>query len=96
MKLILTLTLAKMISDAIIRIFVKTISMKTAEIIKEIQNLPVTQRIYVVEKTIHSIRKQEEKTQMAKAADTLKDDYETDRELTMFTNLDYENFYETR
>lgn len=70
--------------------------MKTAEIIKEIQNLPVTQRIYVVEKTIHSIRKQEEKTQMVKAADTLKYDYETDRELTMFTNLDFENFYETR
>jgi len=42
------------------------------------------------------MRKQEEEDQMKKAADVLYEDYLTDKELTAFTNLDFENFYETR
>jgi hypothetical protein len=30
------------------------------------------------------------------AADDLSEDYPSDKELTAFTNLDFENFYETR
>lgn len=60
--------------------------MRTNEIIKEIQRLPISQRIYVVEKTIHSIRSQEDKNAMKKAADALYADYKTDNELTAFTN----------
>ncbi|MEX0982017.1 MAG: hypothetical protein WD577_06015 [Bacteroidales bacterium] len=70
--------------------------MRTNEIIKEIQRLPISKRIYVVEKTIHSIRTQEDKNVMKKAADTLYADYKTDTELTAFTNLDYVDFYETK
>ena len=70
--------------------------MTTAEIIKEIQNLSIQQRIYILEKTIHSIRQQEETHQMRKAAEKLYFDYKSDKELTMFTTLDFENFYETR
>ena len=70
--------------------------MRTNEIIKEIQRLPVQKRIYVIEKTIHSMRKQEDTNQMKKAADTLYSDYKSDKELTAFTNLDFENFYEAR
>jgi hypothetical protein len=33
---------------------------------------------------------------MKKAADALVSDYLTDTELTVFTNLDFENFYEAR
>lgn len=33
---------------------------------------------------------------MKKAADTLYTDYKSDKELTAFTNLDFEDFYETR
>ena len=70
--------------------------MKTKELIKEIQKLPVRKRIYVIERSMHLIRKQEERDQMKKAADKLHGDYLTDKELTAFTNLDFENFYETR
>lgn len=70
--------------------------MRTNEIIKEIQPLPISKRIYVLEKTIHSLRRQEEKSQMEKAADLLLDDYQSYPELTIFTNLEFDNFYETK
>ena len=55
--------------------------MKTYDIIKEIQRLPVSKRIYVIEKTIHSIRIQEDKNKIKKAVDLLSADYESDDEL---------------
>jgi hypothetical protein len=70
--------------------------MKTNDIIKEIQRMPISKRIYVVEKTIHSIRTQEDKNMMKKAADSLYADYKMDNELTTFTNLDFVDFYEAK
>jgi hypothetical protein len=70
--------------------------MRTLELIKEIQRLSVQKRIYVIEKTIRSIRKQENTNQMSKAANSLLSDYKTDTELTAFTNLDYDDFYEAK
>ncbi|MBI9036649.1 MAG: hypothetical protein JEY97_00830 [Bacteroidales bacterium] len=70
--------------------------MRTNEIIKEIQRLPFQKRIYIIEKTIHSLRKQENINQMEKAVNDLLPDYELNSELTVFTNLDFEDFYETR
>ncbi|MCL6101688.1 MAG: hypothetical protein M1292_04255 [Bacteroidetes bacterium] len=70
--------------------------MRTNELIKEIQRLPVQKRILVVEKTLHSIRQKEDNSRMKKAAELLYADYKTDSELTAFSNLDYEDFYEAR
>lgn len=70
--------------------------MKTKELINEIQKLPVRKRIYVIERSMYLLRKKEEEDQMKKAADELHGEYLTDKELTAFTNLDFENFYETR
>ena len=70
--------------------------MKTNDLIKEIQRLPISKRIYVIEKTIHSIRTLEDKSQIKKAADALYSDYKTDAELTAFTELDFEHFYEAK
>ncbi len=70
--------------------------MKTRELIDEIQKLPMKKRIYVIERTMHIMRKQEEEVQMKKAADSLYHDYLTNAELTVMTNLDFENFYEAR
>ena len=70
--------------------------MKTSELIKEIQRLPISQRIYVVEKAIHSIRQQDEASQMTNAADALLADYLSDNNLTELTNLDFDEFYEAR
>jgi hypothetical protein len=67
--------------------------MKTKELINEIQKLPVRKRIYVIERSMYLMRKQEEEDQMQKAADKLYRDYLTDKELNAFTNLDFENFY---
>ncbi len=70
--------------------------MRTTDLIKEIQRLPMQKRILVIEKTIHSIRKEENTNLLKKAADVLYVNYKTDKELTEFTNLDFENFYEAR
>ena len=73
-----------------------TETMKSEELIKEIQKLPINERIYVIERSMHLIRKQEEEEQMKKAAEALLQDYLADKELTVFTNLDFDNFYEAR
>ena len=70
--------------------------MGTSELIREIRKLPLSKRIYVIEKAIHSIREQEEKKQMEKAVDLLLNDYKDDKELVDFTNLDFEDFYEAK
>ncbi len=70
--------------------------MKTNEIIKEIQSLPVAERMFVIEKTIRSIRTEENKNSMYLAAEALQSDYNSDTELTAFTNIDFEDFYEAK
>jgi len=70
--------------------------MNTNEIIKEIKRLSIPKRIYVIEKTVHSIRKNENLNQMKKAADALSIDYKSNNELTAFSTIDFEDFYETR
>jgi len=69
--------------------------METVTIIHEIQRLPFTKQIYIAEWIIKSIRQRETKSQMEIAAEKLYKDYLNDKELTVFTNLDFENFYET-
>lgn len=70
--------------------------MRTNEIIREIKRLPISKRIYVVEKTIQSIRTQEDRSAMKEAADLLYADYDIDKDLTAFTNLDFVDFYEAK
>lgn len=70
--------------------------MRTSEIIKEIQKLPIPKRFLIVEKTIHSIRTSEDKNLMKKAAEVLYTDYNTDNELTAFSSLDFLDFYEAK
>lgn len=70
--------------------------MRTNEIIKEIIRLPVSKRIYVIEKAIYSIRMQENAKTLKNAANALYPDYKNDIELTAFTNLDFVEFYETK
>ena len=70
--------------------------MRTNELIKEIERLPVQKRMYVIEKTIQSIRKNEIELQMSIAAESLLNEYKTNKQLTAFTDLDLIDFYETR
>jgi hypothetical protein len=70
--------------------------MKTADLLDEIQKLPVSERLYLIERSMQLMRKQEEAKQMESVAEQLYVDYVSDTELTAFTNLDFENFYEAR
>ncbi|MFA5419493.1 MAG: hypothetical protein WC341_13660 [Bacteroidales bacterium] len=70
--------------------------MQTKDLIQEIQRLPLIKRFYVVEETIKSIKKEEMQYQMELAVNELYEDYVNDKELTAFTSLDFENFYETK
>ncbi|MDO8930657.1 MAG: hypothetical protein Q7W54_16920 [Bacteroidota bacterium] len=70
--------------------------MRITELINEIKRLPLQKRIFLIEKTLHSIRQEEEINQMKKAVDLLLKDYKTDSELTAFKDIDYEEFYEAR
>ena len=66
------------------------------KLINEIKRLPLSKRIYVIEQAIHSIREQEEKKRIKRAVDLLLDDYRSDKNLTAFTTLDFEDSYETK
>ena len=69
--------------------------MTTALLVREISKLPLTERLLVVEKTLKSIR-QDKQRGLRQAVDALFPDYQTDPELTAFTGLDAEPFYEAR
>ena len=69
--------------------------MKTVNIIRELDRLPLTDKLFVIERTLKSIRTEKEKS-MKTAVESLYNDYKTDKELTVFTQLDKQPFYETR
>lgn len=69
--------------------------MTTTNIIQELERLPLTEKLFVIERTLKSIRIEKERS-MKIAVDSLYEDYVTDKELTIFTKLDKEPFYETR
>lgn len=70
--------------------------MQTIDLIKEIMRLPLNKRFYIVEETIKSIKKEELQNQMEFAVNELYEDYINDKDLTAFTSIDFENFYETK
>ena len=70
--------------------------METREIIRAIKNLPVSKQMLIVERTLQGIRESETRDEMTIAAESLFQDYLTDKNLTAFTQIDYEGFYETR
>ena len=71
-------------------------TMETREIIRVIRKLPVSKRMLIVERTLKTIRESETRKKMVEAANALLEDYKNDKELTVFTQLDYEAFYEAR
>jgi hypothetical protein len=70
--------------------------METTQIINETGKLPIYQRMIIVEHIIRSIRHTEQDRTLEIAAERLYDDYTNDKELTIFTQLDGEDFYEPR
>lgn len=68
--------------------------MTTEILIKELDKLPLTEKLLVIEKTLKSIRTEKQKS-LKTAVDHLYDEYKNDKELTAFTQLDNEPFYGT-
>ena len=69
--------------------------MSAKEIINNIKRLPFAQRLLVIEKAIKTLHEPND-GQLEKAAKALLKDYKNDKELTVFTSLDFEKFYEAR
>jgi len=69
--------------------------METMEIIHNVKRLPLSQQMFIAERIIHSVR-QKKQPSMKLAVERLYEDYMTDENLTVFTQLDCEDFYETR
>ena len=70
--------------------------MNTVNLLHSILHLPIAERFVVMEQTLKSIKQEEFKDKMETAAAVLYSDYINDKNLTAFTSLDYERFYETR
>lgn len=71
-------------------------SKKVSDILREIEDLPLQDRILVIEKALKSLKKGENKRELRRAARELLEEYKADKDLTAFTDLDMENFYEPR
>ncbi len=67
-------------------------------LLKELRDerLPLDSRIHFLESALRSLRAAERKQLMAKAATALSADYRSDKELTAFTAIDLDTFYEAR
>ena len=70
--------------------------MQTAQLMQEIFKLPLDKKFFVVEQTLKSIKLEEGNRHLVMAAEALYDDYNNAKELTSFTALDFEEFYEAR
>ncbi len=70
--------------------------MGTKEIIREIKKLPLEDKISVIEKTLKSLRTDSIRHPLERASEILYHDYKTDKELTAFTSIDFDKFYEAK
>ena len=70
--------------------------MSTSELLKEIDQLPLNEKLSLLEKAIKDIIKHNYELQMSVAAESLENEYKTNKDLISFSNLDIEDFYETK
>ena len=69
--------------------------MSTKEILQGIKRLPFNERLRLIEKALKTLHESAD-TQLEKASKVLLADYKKDKNLTAFTALDFEKFYEAR
>lgn len=70
--------------------------METQEIIKQIELFPIEKRMLIIEKLLKSIREREIKEKIINAVEDLQEEYKTNKDLTAFTEIDFDRFYEPR
>lgn len=70
--------------------------MSTSEILKEIDHLPLNEKLALLERAIRDIIKHNYEHQMSVAAESMENEYKTNKELVAFTSIDMDDFYETK
>lgn len=70
--------------------------MSTSEILDKISQLSPAEKLFITERTFKDLFRFNAVRQMTAATEALKNDYKTNQELTAFTSIDLENFYETK
>ena len=70
--------------------------MSTQDIINEINNLPLKERLMIIKKAIESIKDAEISQQLHLAGEEMQAEYKRNKELTSFTSIDMDPFYEPR
>jgi SPX domain protein involved in polyphosphate accumulation len=78
------------------KIFDYLYCMSTIELLKEINRLPLNERLSLLEKAIKDIIKHNDEQQMTLAAESLENEYRTNEDLAAFSKLDFEDFYEAK
>ena len=70
--------------------------MGTKELIEEIEKLPLSKRKIIIEQVMKSIRENDRKNTLSNAVAELESEYRTNSDLTVFTDIDLDNFYEAK
>ena len=70
--------------------------METKDIIREIKKLPLADKISVIEKTLQSVKADAVRHPLEQASEVLYNDYKNDKELTAFTSINFDKFYEAK
>ena len=70
--------------------------MSTSEILQEINQLSHSEKLFVIEKILKDLSKNSFHQQMTIASEALESEYRSNPELTAFTNLDWDDFYEAK
>ena len=70
--------------------------MSINEILNEINLLPLQERIWLIQQTLQTIQDTTSQSDLLIAAEHVGDEYKSNKELTAFTDIDFESFYEAR
>jgi hypothetical protein len=70
--------------------------MGTKELIAEIERLSVAEKNRVLEAALRSMREKDLKHSVSVAAEAMEHEYRTNKQLTEFTDIDLDAFYEVR
>lgn len=70
--------------------------MNAADILKEIDTLPLNEKLSLLQKAIKDIIRHNYEQQLSVAAEALENEYKTNSELRAFTSIDFDDFYEAK
>ena len=70
--------------------------MSTSEILDKINQLSPSEKLFIIEKTFKDLIRSNAVQQMTVASEALEHEYRTNSELTAFTSIDLEDFYEAK